>query len=368
MQVADMGREPGAHLVDLISRARLLELLEAIRRVRVGIAGDFTLDGYWYVDMECARLSREAPLYNHPVVRETYSAGGCANVAVNVAALRPRETWAFTVLGDDWRGPLLRQVLAEAGLELDGMLTQPGTWVTPFFGKVILMGLGNQQEDARLDFVNSLPLPDQVLSWMLDQIAGRLCELDALIVADYQTVGVIPPRVVEALNDMAQATPRVVFAADSRDNIGQFSSMVVKPNEVEAAHMWFPGRQPGSVGPEVLAAAGMRAQADSGRPVYITRGERGALLCAATGSEAIPAIPVPPPIDTVGAGDTFLAALTTALAAQATPREAGCLAALAAAVTIRKLRTTGTASPEEILETYDRSVYGSGRQGLYPDS
>jgi rfaE bifunctional protein kinase chain/domain len=344
----------------MIERARLLELLEAIRTVRIGIVGDFTLDGYWYVDMECARLSREAPLYNHPVVRETYSAGGCANVAVNVAALRPKETWAFTVLGDDWRGPLLRQVLAEAGLRLDGVLTQPGDWVTPFFGKVILMGLGNQQEDARLDFVNSQPLPGDVFALMLDQIAARLDELDALIVADYQAVGIIPPRAVGVLNDMAQTTPRVVFAADSRDNIGQFSAMVVKPNEVEATHMWFPGRQPGTVRLQELAAAGMRAQADSGRPVYITRSEKGALLCAASGSDTIPAIPVPPPIDTVGAGDTFLAALTTALAARATPREAGCLAALAAAVTIRKLRTTGTASPEEILEAYDRWALTSG--------
>jgi sugar/nucleoside kinase (ribokinase family) len=63
----------------------------------------------------------------------------------------------------------------------------------------------------------------------------------------------------------------------------------------------------------------------------------------------VPALPVTPPIDTVGAGDSFLAALTTALAAGANPIEAARLGHFAAAVTIRKLGITGTASPEEIL-------------------
>ena len=360
MQHADRARESGA---SMISRGRLIELLEAIQGVRIGIVGDFTLDGYWYVDMARAQLSREAPLYNHPVVRETYSAGGCANVAVNVAALAPREAWAFTVLGDDWRGPLLRQVLTEAGLRLEAVATQATDWVTPFYGKVILTGLGNQQEDARVDFVNSRPLPEETLASVLDQIAARLGGLDAVIVADYLAVGVVPAHVVGALNRMAQENPRVIFAADSRDNIGQFRAMLVKPNEVEATQMWFPGRPPGSVRPEELVGAGMRVQAETGRPVYITRGDKGTLLCAAAGSAAIRAMPVPPPIDTVGAGDTFLAALTTALAAKATPWEAGCLATLAAAVTIRKLRITGTASPGEILAAYDEYV-GSKHQGV----
>lgn len=354
----DRARETSAHV---LSRTRLQEILNAIRGVRIGIVGDFTLDGYWYVDMMRAQLSREAPLYNRPVVRETYSAGGCANVAVNVAALQPREAWAFAVLGDDWRGLLLRQVLSAAGLRLEATLTYASNWVTPFYGKIILMGYDNQQEDARVDFVNTTPLPDSVLDAMLEHISSRLPALDALIVADYQAVGVVPERVVKALNQMAEAYPRVIFAADSRANIAQFERMVIKPNVVEATQMWFPGQRPDEVTEQQLVAAGLRAQAHTGRPVYITCGERGAWLCAAEGYTHIPAMPVAPPIDTVGAGDTFLAALTTALAAGASPWEAGWVASLAAAVTIRKLRTTGTATPEEILAAYDTYVPGLSR-------
>jgi bifunctional ADP-heptose synthase (sugar kinase/adenylyltransferase) len=233
--------------------------------------------------------------------------------------------------------------------------------MTPFYGKVILMGYDNQQEDARVDFVNTHPLPDAVLDALLEQVADRLPTLDAIIVADYQTVGTVPERLVQVLNRMAEMNPRVIFAADSRDNIAQFRAMVIKPNEVEATQMWFPGKRPDEVTEQQLVEAGLRVQATTGRPVYITCGERGALLCAAEGYAHIPAMPVSPPIDPVGAGDTFLAALTTALAAGATPWEAGWLATLAAAVIVRKLRITGTASPEEILAAYDTYMPGLSR-------
>jgi sugar/nucleoside kinase (ribokinase family) len=60
------------------------------------------------------------------------------------------------------------------------------------------------------------------------------------------------------------------------------------------------------------------------------------------------------PIDPVGAGDTFIAALAAGLAAGATSQEACALASLASGITLRKLHITGTASPEEILDLYQR--------------
>ena len=55
-------------------------------------------------------------------------------------------------------------------------------------------------------------------------------------------------------------------------------------------------------------------------------------------------------LDTVGAGDTTITALTLCLAAGIAPPEAAAFANLAAAVTVQKLFTTGTASGEEIME------------------
>ena len=62
-----------------------------------------------------------------------------------------------------------------------------------------------------------------------------------------------------------------------------------------------------------------------------------------------PAHPTKPPVDIVGAGDTFISAMGTALAAGHDLETAARIACLASAVTVRKIGTTGTATREEIL-------------------
>jgi sugar/nucleoside kinase (ribokinase family) len=67
-------------------------------------------------------------------------------------------------------------------------------------------------------------------------------------------------------------------------------------------------------------------------------------------------MPLPPPVDPVGAGDTFISALAACLAAGASPVEAGQVAVLASAVSVCKLHVTGTASPAEILEMHIKAT------------
>ena len=70
-----------------LERARLETILEQIHHRRVGVVGDFVLDGYWYADMTRSHLSRETPHFPRPVVRESYGPGAGANVAQNLRAL-----------------------------------------------------------------------------------------------------------------------------------------------------------------------------------------------------------------------------------------------------------------------------------------
>lgn len=336
-----------------LSLSRLNRLLAELRTLRVGIIGDLTLDGYWFADMTRSVISRETPLFPRPVVREQYSCGGAANVAWNLAALGPAQTRAFTVFGQDWRGELLLGTLNEVGVDTQAVLRDPG-WITPFFGKVMLQAGRLQQEDARLDFINTAPLSPKSEEELLSRLELALPGLDALVVADYQAVGVITPRVLEGLNNLAARFPEVIFSVDSRDRIGLFRGMVSKPNDIEAARWLFPGRSPELVELDELAAAGLHPSVACGCPLFITMGERGCLVLENGESHLVPALRVPAPVDTVGAGDTFLSALTLALAARASAVEAAVLGHLAAAVTIRKLGITGAASAEEILEAYER--------------
>lgn len=337
-----------------LSRTRLTALLDGIGQCRVGVIGDFTLDGYWYADMAQSELSRETPLYPRPVVQETYSLGGAANVAWNLADLGAREVWAFSVLGDDWRGALLRGLLTDAGIRTEALINQPER-VTPFYGKVVLRALGRTtQEDARLDFINTHPLSAETERAVLAQLAQSLPRLDALIVADYQEQGVLTAPVIAGLHTQIGASAHIPVIVDSRSRAQAFRSLILKPNEIEAARLFFPEQDPAAVTLAMLTQAAREHQARTGQPIFITCGAQGCLVCAEGRCETAPAAPVTPPIDTVGAGDAFIAALAAALAVQASPCEAASLANLVSAVTVQKIGVTGTATPAEVVAQYDR--------------
>ena len=68
---------------------------EQIKKLKVGIIGDFCLDVYWTAEMKKSELSRETPHYPLPVVEERMSAGGAGNVAVNVSSLGVGKVYAI---------------------------------------------------------------------------------------------------------------------------------------------------------------------------------------------------------------------------------------------------------------------------------
>jgi rfaE bifunctional protein kinase chain/domain len=342
-------------IVPPIGRARLEQILAVLPVRRVGIIGDFTLDAYWYADMARAELSREAPLYNRPVVRETYSPGGAANVAWNVASLGVGETYALTLMGEDWRGDLLRSILRREGVCLDHALLRPER-ITPCYAKVILTAHGLQQEDARLDFFNPDRPGPEAEADLVASLEALAPQLDALVVNDQLAEGLITPRVHRALLDLAAARPEMAFVVDSRSRIDRFPGMALKPNDLEAARSLFPGEAPDSIPRDRLVEAGLRWQAKQGRPVYITIGPEGCLVLSDGRGVHVPGVPLQQPMDPVGAGDTFIGALASCLAAGASPVEAGQVAVLASAVSVCKLYVTGTASPAEILAMHTKAI------------
>ena len=100
---------------------------------------------------------------------------------------------------------------------------------------------------------------------------------------------------------------------------------------------------------EQALAAANQLFAQRNRPVFVTRGSAGMVVCDPTGIAEVPAVPLEGEVDTVGAGDAALAGIAVSRACGLTPVQAACVGNLAAAVCARKLRQTGTASPAEIL-------------------
>jgi rfaE bifunctional protein kinase chain/domain len=332
-----------------VDRARLRELLGIFPSKRIAIVGDFCMDVYWHADMTRSLLSRETPRFPLPVTREEFFAGGASNVAWNVAELGVGTVLAITIFGDDWRGRELSRVLAQRhGVDLRHVVTASGR-VTPAFCKPIRHGFQSEQEDARLDFENATPAPCALEERIVANLTECMPTLDALLVGNQINHSLISPHVRQAILRLAAEHPDVVVLVDSRNEIGEFRGVMLKPNEIEAARVFHPDIAPADITDAVIADCGRRLSQRAGKPVFLTVGERGAFVFDGDRCDHVPGYPQRPPLDIVGAGDTFIAALGAALASGATPVEAAELACLASSVTVKKLGQTGAAGPEELL-------------------
>ncbi|MBI5793611.1 HAD family hydrolase, partial [Candidatus Uhrbacteria bacterium] len=131
----------------------------------------------------------------------------------------------------------------------------------------------------------------------------------------------------------------------------EFRGMVCKVNACEAARVCGEVKEFNElVQIDDLKRYAQEILRKSKKAVFITRSGRGILLFNGRTFHEIPGIQILKKIDPVGAGDTTVAAIASALASGASFEEAGILGNLAAAVTVQKLQQTGSAGPEEIVE------------------
>lgn len=330
-----------------LSENRLEAILSGIRSVKIALIGDLCLDIYWLADMRRSELSRETPHFPLPVIEERTSPGAGGNVAANVAALEPGRFTALGAIGDDWRGKLLMDELLRRGIDTSLIVTDRNRF-TCAYCKPLKQGYsGAAWEDPRIDFENFTPLPAEAEDRLIAALEETTPKIDALCVSDQFRFGCITPRVREKINALAESG--LFVAIDSRDRVGEYRHAFLKPNEIECANAL--GVEPPTDLERAAEIASLLAGRNDAR-VAMTFGEQGCILCDGGIMTHVPTLPAPPPIDTVGAGDCFLSAFTCALAAGASAAEAASFANLAANVVIRKIGTTGTASPEEIRARY----------------
>jgi len=335
---------------DILSENRLIEILGLINNVRVGIIGDGALDVYWEADMTKSELSRETPHFPLPVIRERFSGGGGANVAANISALKPASVTMITMIGKDWRGDLYIKTLKDNNINTDYLVISKDR-VTPAYCKPIRRGIsGIEYEDPRIDFQNYSVLTPAEEQEIISNLEKMYREVDVIAVADQLLFGTITENVRKKLQEISEkGTPVVV---DSRDRVGLYSEVIVKPNETEACRVIDPSINPANITDEIIYRAAKEIHTRNNRPAIITLGCRGALWIENGIITNIPTVPEEPPIDICGAGDTFISALVCTLAAGASGPEAISIANLAAGVTVKKVGTTGTSTREEIIDKY----------------
>jgi rfaE bifunctional protein kinase chain/domain len=328
---------------------RLSQILSAFPGRTVLVVGDFFLDKYLIIEHSLAEISLETGLEAHQVVEVRCSPGAAGTVTNNLRAMEVNVI-ALSVIGDDGEGFELLKKLDASGVDLDSLIIRSDRF-TPTYTKPMLRERdGSAHELNRLDIKNRTKTPAEVEDRLIAALRGLLPRVHGVIIADQvpeADCGVITARVREELCSLARAYPTVVFAADSRERIGLFEDVILKPNEREATRAV---HGPNAVGLDRagVLAAGEALYRKAGQPVFLTLGADGMVVFHQDGPTAIPAVKVTGPIDIVGAGDATLAGIVSALCAGATMPEAGEIGCLAAGVTIQQIGTTGTASRAQI--------------------
>ena len=333
---------------------RAEQILKKIKEVKIAVYGDFCIDAYWMLDPRGSEKSVETNLPAQAVAGHYYKLGGAANVATNLAALKPAGIKAIGVIGDDIFGRELMRQLAQLSVDTTSMIVQKENFDTITFGKRYLHD--NEQRRIDFGFFNKRSLKaDDIL---LQNLRKALENCDVVVFNQQVPASITNDEfIVEANKLFAEFNDKIVLL-DSRHFGDRFSNVYRKTNDIEAARL--NGAEAMADDIITLADAGKYAENlynKSKKPVFITRGSRGILTFDDKGLHEVPAIQLLKKLDTVGAGDTTISALAIALAGGAKPAEAAEFANLAAAVTVQKLFQTGTASAEEIIELSEDADY-----------
>jgi bifunctional ADP-heptose synthase (sugar kinase/adenylyltransferase) len=274
---------------------------------------------------------------------------------------------ALGVIGDDGEGFELIRGLDANGVDVDNLVVRPDRF-TPTYTKPMAIAAGGPgRELNRLDIKNRASLPEAVEDQVIRRLRSVLPRVHAVLVSDQvqeENCGVITERVREEICSLARTYPSVVFAVDSRERIGLFEDVILKPNEREASRAVLGPAAGEAAGPDESLRCGEALYRRSGQPVFLTLGEKGMVAFHEGGPTWAPAVPVTGPLDIVGAGDSALSGIVAALSAGATVPEAAEIGCLAAGVTVRQIGTTGTASREQIAACLVEAGAGWGPAAL----
>ena len=315
------------------------DILDKISKLKVVVVGDIILDSYVWGD--ATRISPEAPVPVVEISSEDDRAGGAANVAANVKALGASVDLCGCIGKDDF-GKRLLGILDKTGI---GFRKDVFLASVPTIRKTRI--IVQHQQLCRLD---SESTPEAYASDKPRRLAAVLETMrscDVVIIADYAK-GFLDNEFIDRITvEGRKAGKLVALDPKPRPSLKLSGQHLVTPNRKEALqlaeldirkHDKFP------------AEAVCKAIWEKCRPdhLVVTLGQDGMLL-SEKGKvvEQIPTV-AREVFDVSGAGDTVIAALSTAMAAGFSLVRSARFANTAAGVVIGKLGTA-TASPGEIL-------------------
>lgn len=319
---------------------KLDKLLEKFKNANVLVIGDLILDHYIWGKVD--RISPEAPVPVVKVTKESFMAGGCANVALNIRALNGNVS-ICGIIGKDQYGRKLLSLLEKNQIEYDGVIVDSRR-ETIRKTRVI----AHHQHVVRVDREETFT-PDLDIYKQFESFFNRKRnQFNVVVFSDYAK-GVIDSKLLEIVKRNFKDS---LFLADPKvKNVPLFKDFyLITPNRkeaMEAAKIEDRGRE------EDLINAGEKLINEySLKNLLITRGEEGMSLFTDNRHIKIPTF-AQEVFDVTGAGDTVIATVGAGLSSGISLVKSCIIANLAASVVVGKVGTA-TAIPEEIEDRWNK--------------
>ena len=324
------------------------DILAQFPKLSALVVGDICLDRWCSYDRAASEPSRETGIPRIGVVRTEVTAGAGGTVANNLAVLGAGRVAVLGAIGDDGFGVELSRALGARGISSE-LLVRTSAMQTFTYTKVMDVRTG-VEDQPRLDFINTQPLPVAVERQILDNLQMAVESFDVILISDQAETsqgGVVTPAVRQLLAELAPQYPERIFWVDSRARIHLFRHVIVKPNrqEAENACRELFGR---------VDFPALRRTVES-KLMFVTGGGEGVMTVGESGEAWVRTRPVAHPVDICGAGDSFSAGAALALRVTGSAADAARLGNLVASITIMK-KGTGTASPQEVLAAHERET------------
>lgn len=313
------------------------KILSAMQSKTVLVIGDVMLDRF--VDGHVSRISPEAPV---PVLGQSsvrQMAGGAANVAANMAQLGIAVT-LIGVCGDDDAGTTLINELAQNS----GIAFKPIRIAgRPTSVKTRFRAAG--QQILRVDDETVAPIDADTQAICLTLAADHIKSAALVVLSDYAK-GALPPALISALIAATKQHQKPLVVDPKLADLSIYrGASLITPNLAElSAATNLVDDQLEAIG---QTASKLARQFDFDH-ILTTLSARGMLLCAASSDQIHDPATARDVFDVSGAGDTVVAAIAGALAADCTIDDAMRLANRAAGVVVGK-SGTATVVPGEII-------------------
>jgi D-beta-D-heptose 7-phosphate kinase/D-beta-D-heptose 1-phosphate adenosyltransferase len=273
------------------------------------------------------------------IARDSWTAGGAANVALNIASLGAKCAVAGFI-GNDEAGAKLTSILHEKKITT---IATPGEAPTIVKTRVLVQ----HQQLCRLDR-EAAPPAYVVPAAKTDSLLRRhIAAADAVILSDYAK-GILTDDFVARITGLAKAAGKFIALDPKPKRQLAFHGVdLITPNKRESLQLAGIDWAPHTPFPAAEVCARLHERYAT-KHLVITLGEDGMLLSADGKVQKTIPTAAREVYDVSGAGDTSLAALVLALVAGAPLETAAHFANAAAGVVVGKLGTA-TVTPQELI-------------------